>query len=266
MELQERYGDFAHAGIAVFAISYDHVRVLAGFAARHDISYPLLSDRGSRVIRSLGLLNTHLEAQAAFYGKLVRAFQRGVPYPGTFVLDAQGTVVAKHFEQSYRVRPQAAALLEEMTHATDAERGVRARARSDSVAATARLAQATYRPYQRLVLRLDLDVAPGLHVYGRPVPDSYTPLEVTIDPLGSLEVGAAAWPAPRPFRITGLDERFAVHEGPLSASVPLVLTRDVGDVTLVARLRYQACSARECFPPEELCLRVPLTALGKLDD
>jgi hypothetical protein len=33
--------------------------------------------------------------------------QLGVSYPGTFVLDKQGVISEKHFEQSYRVRPTA---------------------------------------------------------------------------------------------------------------------------------------------------------------
>jgi hypothetical protein len=60
-------------------------------------------DQGSHTIGALGLLNdTH-----AFYGIQTREDQQGVAYPGTFVLDEQGVVVDRRFEQSYRVRPTA---------------------------------------------------------------------------------------------------------------------------------------------------------------
>lgn len=266
MELQERHSDLERAGVAVFAVSYDPVPVLASFAERYGITYTLLSDEGSRVIRSLGLLNTHIEEQAAHYGATVREHHHGVPYPGTFVLDERGVIAEKRFEQTYRVRPQAAAFLEERIAPGLAGSAVRATARTHEIAVTAWISQATYRPYQRLDLRLDLAVGPGLHVYGHPVPDGYTPLAVGIDPLESLEVAAPQWPAPRPFRVAGLDEHFVVHEGAVPGTVPLFLARNLGSVELIARLRYQACSADECYPPNELVLRLPLEGLDNVSD
>ncbi len=96
----------------LFAVSYDDVATLARFAETHGITYPFLSDEGSATIRSLGLLNEHLEQQQAAYGIATREEQRGVPYPGTFVLDELGFVRDKHFEQSYRVRPTRSIVLE----------------------------------------------------------------------------------------------------------------------------------------------------------
>jgi len=266
VELQERHSDFERAGIAVFAVSYDPVPVLASFVERYGITYTLLSDEGSRVIRSLELLNTHLEAQAAHYGRPVEEHHRGVPYPGTFTLDERGVVVAKRFEQSYRVRPQAAALLEDRITPDHAGSGVRVTARPHEIAVTAWISQATYRPYQRLDLRLDLAIGPGLHVYGQPVPDGYTPLSVEIDPIEALEVAAQQWPEPRPFQVADLDERFVVYEGAVRGTVPLFFARHLGSVELVARLRYQACSADECYPPSEVVLRLSLEGLENVRD
>lgn len=266
MELQESQHDFERAGVALFAVSYDPVHVLARFAARHGITYSLLSDEGSRVIRSLGLLNRHVEEQAAYYGKVVEEHQRGVPYPGTFVLDEAGVILEKRFEQSYRVRPQAVAFLEGSLAAASTRPGARASARTDEVAVSAWIGQTTYRPYQQLALRLDLVIAPGLHVYGYPVPDGYTPLSVDIDPLESLEVGPPEWPVPHEFRLAGLDERFLVHEGSIRGVVPLVLRRNLGRTALTARLRYQACSADECHPPNAVALRLTLEGLDNVSD
>ena len=47
-------------------MSYDPVGVLAAFASKHDIIYPLLSDEGSQVFRRLGLINERVsESEAA---------------------------------------------------------------------------------------------------------------------------------------------------------------------------------------------------------
>src|SRR5688572_22683615 len=98
--------------MAVFAISYDSVDVLRAFTEKYGISYPLLSDEGSRIMRQLGLLNEHLAEQSAYYGIQLREHHAGTPYPGTFVLDERGVIVEKRFEQSYRVRPTAVSLVE----------------------------------------------------------------------------------------------------------------------------------------------------------
>jgi len=52
VELQGITKDLDARGIALFAISYDAVETLAAFAAKHGITYPLLADAGSRVIRT----------------------------------------------------------------------------------------------------------------------------------------------------------------------------------------------------------------------
>jgi peroxiredoxin len=103
-------------GFALFAISYDEVAILAAFADKHEITYPLLSDVGSVTIRSLGLINEHLAEQHAVYGVTTRDEQRGVAYPGTFVLDERGIIRDKHFEQSYRVRPTRSIILDWATY------------------------------------------------------------------------------------------------------------------------------------------------------
>ena len=108
MELQDAWQNLEQAGVAVFALSYDSVETLAAFANKRGITYPMLSDEGSNTIRALGLLNEkHLLEQHAFYGIQTRDEQYGVAYPGTLVLDKQGVLTGKRFEQSYRVRPTA---------------------------------------------------------------------------------------------------------------------------------------------------------------
>ncbi len=91
MELAEHVGDFRKRGREVAALSYDPVPVLADFAARKRIPFPLLSDPESRIIRSFGLFNPEYPE-----GNIAH----GVPYPGTFVIDAGGLVVEKSLRRS----------------------------------------------------------------------------------------------------------------------------------------------------------------------
>jgi peroxiredoxin Q/BCP len=96
VQLQADRKEVEAAGVQVVGVSYDPVKVLAGFAARRGIQFPLLSDPGSKTIEAYGVLNKA--------GK-------GVPHPGTFVIDKEGVVRAKLFLEGYRTRHSSADLI-----------------------------------------------------------------------------------------------------------------------------------------------------------
>jgi peroxiredoxin len=265
VELQESLAEYERHGIAVFAISYDSVGVLKGFAEKFGIRYPLLADEGSVVIRRLGLLNERVPEHHAFYGVPMRDDVWGVPYPGSFILDEQGIVVERRFVDSYRVRETAVGVLERAFGGTSEVHGAEARVAGDGVLARAYLDSSTFRVFQRLRLSVELQIEPGLHVYGEPIPDGYVPLSVEVTPIEGLEVGALEASAPSPFQITGLDEQFFVHEGTVQVSLPLTFIGVTEDQTLEVVVRYQACSATDCRPPEALQFRLPVTWLPHVE-
>ena len=59
MELQQYLGQFRKQGLGIFSISYDSVAILADFAERKNITFPLLADPQSEVIRAFGVLRTN---------------------------------------------------------------------------------------------------------------------------------------------------------------------------------------------------------------
>jgi peroxiredoxin len=77
----------------VIAISYDSVEVLGKFADKRKITFPLLSDSGSKTIRAYGLLNKEAKGKA-----------EGIPYPGTILIDKEGVIRAKLFLEGYKDR------------------------------------------------------------------------------------------------------------------------------------------------------------------
>jgi peroxiredoxin len=89
------------AGVQVVGISYDDAKVLKAAAERMKITFPLLSDPGSKTIEAY-----HIRNEAA------RGKAEGVPNPGTFILDQQGVVRAKLFLEGFRERHTAEALVE----------------------------------------------------------------------------------------------------------------------------------------------------------
>jgi peroxiredoxin len=269
VELQEAWRTIQENGVAVFAISYDSVSVLAAFAEKHGITYPLLSDEGSRSIRQLGLLNEeHLIAQHAFYGIQTRDEQRGVAYPGTFELDAHGIISHKYFEQSYRVRPTAR-IFEEYALGSAAATPPHVQAQQASSASIEVRVWAdapTYRPYQQLRLHVEVSLPPEMHVFAAPVPDGFTALSAHVEPLDGLEVGPPALPTPQPLRFAGLEEQYFVYEGTVQTVLPLRFTKNLGATVVRLHVEYQACTSTECFRPDALRVDIHLNGLDLIRD
>ena len=254
-------------GVALFAISYDSVDVLKAFAEKHGITYPLLSDPGSATIRRLGMFDEDLERHHAEFQITTRDEQRGVAYPGVFLLDRNGVVVTKRFHKNYRIRDTGAGLVEAILGVPTAERGAEVMARGRVVEGRLSFDSPAYRPYQRLQLSAVLTIEPGWHVYAAPVPDGYTALVLNITPASGLEVGTAIWPEPHPFTVEGLSEQFLVYEGTVRGALPVTFAYAPGSGAHVvhAGLRYQACSATECLPPEELHFELAMPELPRAE-
>jgi peroxiredoxin len=103
IELNSRHADFERRGYRLAGISYDTPAALKRFVDNRSIAFPLLSDPGSTVIDRYGLRDPA-------YPPGHRA--HGVPRPIIIVLDRDGVVKAKLYEESYRTRPPTAVVLE----------------------------------------------------------------------------------------------------------------------------------------------------------
>ena len=90
-------------GINAAAITYDSREVLADFAEAHQISYPLLSDVGSKVIRDFGIFNTNIPPD--------HKMMYGIPWPGDYLIAPDRTVRDKVFLRSYEHRASASELV-----------------------------------------------------------------------------------------------------------------------------------------------------------
>lgn len=75
------------ASIQVVGISYDTRKVLADFAKKRSIKFPLLADEDSKLIDAFKIRNKSA-------GRRVE-FMDGIPHPVTFLVDKEGIVRAK---------------------------------------------------------------------------------------------------------------------------------------------------------------------------
>lgn len=237
--------------MAVLGISYDPVDVLATFSREHGITFPLLSDEGSGVIDALGLRDTRYDDRPP------DDHHRGVPRPGTFLLDEDGHVVERRFEAHHRWRPSAPSLFEDVAgeHLEPAVSGTDA---AGAVQVAAWLAAADYRPQEVARVGVSVAVEPGFHVYVPPVPAGYVALEIALDPLDGMVAAPADVPQGRPFRVEGLQEQFFVLDGTLHTTVPFRIERDIGPVELTVRVRAQACDETTCQAPVTLAVTLPV--------
>jgi peroxiredoxin len=261
VELQRNLPNFERNNIAVFGISYDPVDVLARFAGAHGVTFPLLSDEGSKVIRELGMLDEQVYEHHAAFG-VTRRDDRfwGVPYPGEFLIDERGVVTQKRFQKNYRERETSQTILEQGFGMEASSHGPEARGESGGVAVRAFLDAAQYRIYQRLRLNVEVVVPSGWHVYSLPIPEGYVPLSVSVTPIEGLELGEPVLPTPHPFRVERLEEQFFVYDGKISVAVPAVFTKNVGDQTLHIEVRFQACSTNQCQRPNGVRLDLRIKA------
>lgn len=236
-------------GIVPFALSYDSVATLAAFAAARGITYPLLSDEGSAFIRALGILNTTVAPTDDHYG---------IPYPGVYFIGEDGRVVDTVFHATHRTRDAAATTLREHFGLNVEGDGPHDRQETDTLVAVAALDSATFVRGERIGLRVAIELAPGAHTYGQPLPEGYIPTTLTIHGPDTVECEPVAYPLTRPFTAAWLDEELPAYSGQFTLTTAVTFTEQREDVTLTATLRFQACTTAECFIPERLTFTLPV--------
>lgn len=99
-ELQKNLPEITAAGIQLVAISYDSPATNAAAVAKLGVTFPLLSDPGSKVIDAYGIRNLEAKGRGA-----------GIPHPVLYLLDRQGVIRVKLMRDGYRDRPESAEII-----------------------------------------------------------------------------------------------------------------------------------------------------------
>lgn len=244
MQLEKSRNEFLKRGFSIAAISYDGPAVLQNFADRMKIGFPLLSDDGSRVIRSFGILNTTVKPGA---------LDDGVPYPGVFVIDPSGKVTAKYFEEKYQERFTPDTILSKQFGAAA---GPATEQKTDHLALKAQLSQDKARPGNRISLVAQLDLPPKMHIYA-PGVKGYRPVALVIEKTPDIIVHDATYPKSRVLNLKAIRERVPIYDGlvRLERDFTVVPATRAATIEIKASLEYQACDDQICYTPS----RVPLT-------
>jgi len=222
-----------------------------------------LSDIGSPVIRAFGILNTNIPAD--------HAMMYGIPWPGNYLIAPDRTVQDKLFLRDYQLRPSAAAVI--LRNFDDTVSGNVTEIKTEELQATVRLSTDRCFPGQELAVGLKINLKPGWHVYGQPVPNNYQALTLTFDgPLvGDYSLNL---PPPTPLLLKALGETLPLYTEEIQAvgalrikwspPVPVPFMEafgariEPGEYTITGTLRFQGCNDEVCEPPQAVTFTIPV--------
>ncbi len=276
MELQGRLEQIRKQGLGLAAISYDPPEILAAFSRQRGITFPLLSDVGSETIKRYGILNT-VAAEAVGptandsavaedvkkYVSVVGANARmvGMAFPGTFMLDRDGRVKSRFFEESYIERSTSSSILMRVGAKETTVPGTQLS--TEHLDVKAYPSEAAIAPGNRFSIAFDVTPKSRIHVYA-PGASSYRVVSVTITPQPFVRVLPLKYPKSEMYFFKPLNERVPVYQKPFALVQELVLEgnpeaqaawRGRESLTLTGTFDYQACDDKVCFNP----MSIPLT-------
>ena len=283
MELQDRIDDLRAQGLGVAAISYDSEEVLAAFAERLGVKdVPLLSDDDSAIIRAFGIYN-HIAEEGigpnaedpdvkADVNQYVSVFGAnpmivGTPFPGTFIVDREGRVTSRFFEEFYRERNTAANVMLKLGTPISGIAGSTGETAHLEISASQSNPDITVG--SRFHLALDITPKPDMHVYAPGAADlGYRVIDLKLDTPSFLRLLPTEYPASEIYHFEPLDERVPVYQAPFRLVQEIIVEGDpestaqiaeIDALTLTGRLDYQACDDAICFNPASVPLTWTLT-------
>jgi len=236
--------DFDAAGVAVYALSYDEADALKDFREAHSITYPLLSDADSAVIRSFGILNTLIDPDDhPWYG---------IPYPGTYVISADGAITHKFFDNNLAVRVGPGQLLRAVQGHAMLEAKTE-QATLEAVQVSIALDGSTLATTVQRDLVARFSVPAGRHVYAEPAPQGSVAVDVVLDDNDRLVRRPIVRPASELHALAGTGESFLVHHDSFELRLPLTVNSatagDGTEITVSGEVRWQSCDDEVCDIP-----------------
>ena len=234
-------------GLGIVVFTYDSVPIVKQFAQRQKITIPILADEKSTAIRAFGVLNTSVPAGHMW---------QGVPYPGTFIVDAKGIVKSKYFENRYQDRYSTPSILLKEYGSVAGTRDTMVK--NDYMEMHFYATSDVARPNLRLTLVGDFILGPKMHVY-TPEVKNYIPIKWELEPSANFVAKDVAYPKGQMLMLPAINEIVPVYEQKFRLTQDIVLASESilkpildGDKTLKIRgtLRYQACDDKICYLPQ----------------
>ena len=258
-------------GLGLATISYDAPAPIAAFAKLKNITFPMLSDADSATIKKFGLLNPApewavgpdkddpaVQEEVRKYVSVVRpsAFMIGISFPGTFILDTQGRVKQRFFEDFYIERNTVSNLLLKLGGKSGAEVAA-TRISTSHLDVVAYPSISAIAPGDRFSIALEITPHQKVHVYA-PGAKDYRVVSLVLDSNPQVKALPVQYPPSEIYFYKPLKERVPVFQKPFRIVQELILSGDLpaqaalrgkDSVTVKGTLDYQACDDKQCFNP-----------------
>jgi hypothetical protein len=249
--LAEQKEEFESKGLNVAAVSYDSPAVLKHFADRAGVEYPLLADTDSEVIRAFGILNERIPEDHRFYG---------IPNPGYYVIDENGIVQSKYFEERYQDRFTSASIL---VREFDDPGEVQGEAETPHLRVSWSASNREVLGGNRVSLILHVSMKPKMHVYAPDV-TGYLPVDWEMTSSAGWRDLPPEFPESKLLHLPAIDEIVPVYEGrfrvvrdvEIGANKQLrPLVNADGTIAVEGVFHYQACDDKVCYLPQQIPLK-----------
>ncbi len=152
-------------------------------------------------------------------------------------------------------------------HADDLLEKLGAPANPDAAAVKAGDVEATITPSathaaagQEIAVHALLDIAPGWHIYGKPLPQGYTTTSIVFD-NNLVATQSLDFPKPKMVSFPALGETLPVYQGELSADGKIRIHPGLkaGAYRLAGKLNFQECNDQICKLPQSVAFEMPFT-------
>jgi hypothetical protein len=191
---------------------------------------------------------------------------RGIPYPGTFMIDRQGRVTSRFFEDFFRERGTVTNTLLRLGVGGATVQGTQIS--TDQLDLTTYPSDEAVAVGNRFSLVFEVSPRPGMHVYA-PGAEGYRVITLNVSPQQFVRPLPMQYPASEIYFFEPLKERVPVYQKPfrLLQEVVIEATPDAqaawkgkDALTVSGVLEYQACDDKICYNP----VTVPLSWSLKL--
>ena len=249
--MQHAQQRFREHGIGLVGVSYDSQAILKDFSDRQGITYALLADPKSEIIRRFGVLNP-----------AATEFTKGMAFPGFIYAGPDGRIRDTFFEKQYGARYTANNIISKLfpelaetdTRTLSAPHLQLGLSQSDLIVG----------PGSRVTLTVEVTLPADIHVYA-PGAKGYKPVELRIDQAPEVSTRPARFPASKVLYLPAIREAVPVFERKFKISQDVVVSYNEGfmrslqsenngqgrTIKVAGTLYYQACDEKVCYLPDK---------------
>jgi hypothetical protein len=185
----------------------------------------------------------------------------GFAYAGYYLVDAEGVVTAKFFNEENNDRTTASNILVREFNAGGGER--KGEAETNHLTISWSAGNATLRPGQRTLLILEVEPKPGMHLYAAGE-HSYEVIDWRVAETPGADLKEVSYPDAEMMHLPAIKETVPVYDEPLRIVRDLRVegSREFDEVLqgkesliLEGEFAYQACDAKKCYRPASVPLK-----------